>query len=202
MKKKLKILAASDFHEDRRAVKKLAEKAEKEKVDLVILCGDFTFFDNDWKGMVGPFLEKNKRVLFVPGNHDSYATTELLTEKYRITNLQHEPLSVEGVGIFGCGGANVGPNLISERDLFSYLKKNYKSVRGAEKKIMVTHVHPTDSLIEKFSFPGSKAVKRAIDEFKPDIHLCGHIHETEGLEEDFGTTKSICVGKQGIVFSI
>ena len=37
---KLKILAAGDFHGDSKAAKKLAEKAEKEKVDLVILTGD------------------------------------------------------------------------------------------------------------------------------------------------------------------
>ena len=41
-KGKLKILAAGDFHGDSSISKKLAEKAEKENVDLVILTGDIT----------------------------------------------------------------------------------------------------------------------------------------------------------------
>ena len=67
--KKLKILAASDIHEDRKAVERLAEQAEKKGVDLVILCGDITYFDNEWRGMIGPFLKRGLEVLFVPGNH-------------------------------------------------------------------------------------------------------------------------------------
>ena len=41
----MKILASGDLHNDSRAAEKLAEKAEKEKVDLVILCGDITYFE-------------------------------------------------------------------------------------------------------------------------------------------------------------
>src|SRR3989339_442061 len=82
--KTIRILAASDIHEDRKAVKRLAEKACKEKVDLVVLCGDLTFFDMDWKGLIGPFREKGLEVVFIPGNHDSPETTGLLAEKYKI----------------------------------------------------------------------------------------------------------------------
>ncbi len=200
--KKLKILAASDLHEDRRAVERLAEKAEKENVDLVIICGDITYFDNEWRGMIGPFLKRGKEVLFVPGNHESIATTALLTEKYDIKNLQNYSVSLGDIGIFGCGGANVGPNIMSERDIHDYLKKNFRYIKDKKKKVMITHMHPHNSMVEKLSFPGSKAVRKAIDEFQPDLHIFGHIHETEGLEEDFGKTKSICVGKHGKIISI
>ena len=44
---------------------------------------------------------------------------------------------------------------------------------------------------------GSSGVRKAIEEFKPDIHICGHIHETHGIEELIGTTKVINVGKTG-----
>jgi len=37
----MKILAAGDLHGDINAAKKLAEKAKKQKVDLVVLSGDF-----------------------------------------------------------------------------------------------------------------------------------------------------------------
>ena len=152
--------------------------------------------------MIGPFLKRGKEVLFVPGNHESIATTAVVTEKYDIKNLQQYSVSIGDVGIFGCGGANVGPNIMSERDIHDYLKRNFRYVKNAKKKVMITHVHPANSLAEKMSFQGSKAVRKAIDEFQPDLHIFGHIHETEGLEEDFGKTRSICVGKQGKIISV
>ena len=42
--KKFRVLAASDLHGEAKIAKRLAEKAEKEKVDLVVLCGDITGF--------------------------------------------------------------------------------------------------------------------------------------------------------------
>ena len=41
-KKKFKILAAGDLHGDPKVTKKLAEKAKKENVDLIVLAGDLT----------------------------------------------------------------------------------------------------------------------------------------------------------------
>ena len=53
--KKLRILAAADIHGDTGLAEKLAEKAKKEHVDLVILCGDLTMADQSTDNLVGPF---------------------------------------------------------------------------------------------------------------------------------------------------
>lgn len=200
--KKLKILAASDMHGDSRQVKRLADMAEKKNVDLVVLAGDITQFDIDTTNMIGPFLGKGKKVLFVPGNHDSPATTEFLSEKYKITNLQFYSFRHEGVGFFGCGGANIGPHELSESEMMQYLKKGFASVRDAEKKIMITHLHPAGTKIERMSFEGGASVRKAIEEFQPDVHICGHIHEAEGMEERVGKTRVFCVGSKGKIIYV
>ena len=41
--KKLKILASGDIHGDTTQARRLADQAEKENVDLVVLCGDLTY---------------------------------------------------------------------------------------------------------------------------------------------------------------
>ena len=200
--KKMKILAASDLHGDTRQVKRLADLAYKENVDLVVIAGDITQFDSDSENMIGPFLEKGKKVLFVPGNHDSPATAEFLAEKYGITNLQHYPVKYGDIGFFGCGGANIGLNQLSEKEMRTYLEKGFSYVKDAEKKIMITHLHPADTKIEKMSFQGSSSIRKAIEDFQPDIHICGHIHEAEGVEEEIGKTKVFCVGSQGKIIKI
>jgi Icc-related predicted phosphoesterase len=199
----MKILTASDIHQDKKAVKKLASKAAKEKADIVVLAGDITYFDMDWKGMIGPFLEKKKQVLFVPGNHDSLGTAAVLVKKYDIKNLQDYSVVIDDVGFFGCGGANIGLNFIDEEELFETLYRGFKYVKDAKKKVMVTHLHPSPSMTERKSgFDGSPAIRKAIEKFKPDIHIFGHIHETEGLEEEIGNTKSICTGKKGKIVEV
>lgn len=202
MTKKLKILAASDLHGDSKLVKKLAEKAEKENVDLVILCGDITGWA-ETKNIIRPFKEKNKRVLIIPGNWDSFATTDFLANIYGVRNIHGYAVQYENIGFFGAGGAvGPGPGAISEKEILSTLEKAHANLKGIEKKIMVTHMHPSQSISEFSGIPGSKAITAAIKKFKPSILLHGHIHEASGIEQKIGNTKVINVGREGKIIEI
>ena len=203
-KTKLRILAAGDIHGDTNQAKKLAEQAEKENIDLVVLCGDLTYEETSTEGIIGPFVKKHKKVILIPGNHETVATADFLAELYGATNLHGYSVKYKGVGLFGCGGANIGMFQLSEDEIFELIKKGYERIKDAKKKILVTHVHPSGSLMEKFTsiFPGSEGVKKAIDTFKPDFLLCSHVHEAEGIEEMIGKTKVINVGKKGKVIEV
>ncbi|MBS3151477.1 metallophosphoesterase family protein [Candidatus Woesearchaeota archaeon] len=200
----MKILAASDLHGDINLAKRLAEKAEKEKVDMVFLCGDLTLNEVSTEGLIGPFKEKGLKVGIIPGNHESPATSNFLVEMYKLINLHGYSYYMNRVGMFGCGSANMGLFQLSEEEIFDSLEKGHSYIEGTQKKIMVTHVHPSGSLIERFThfFPGSGAVRDAIERFQPDLALCGHVHEAEGIEEKIGKTKLINVGRHGKIIEI
>jgi len=198
----MKILALSDIHGDRDLIRKMAEKGAKEKVDLVLLAGDFMGSDGEIEGLVGPFKEKNLDVGVVPGNHEGMAEVGFLVEKYGLKNLHGYILKKGDVGIFGCGYGDVGLHQLTEEDFFKTLKKGNDSLSEVKKKIMVTHVQPKESLVGLGMFPGSSGVRKAVEEFQPDFHLCGHVHETEGIEEVIGKTKVINVGKKGKIIEI
>ncbi|MDD5133282.1 MAG: metallophosphoesterase [Candidatus Nanoarchaeia archaeon] len=200
----MKILAAGDIHGDTKLVEELAKRAVKEKVDLVVLCGDLTYAERSTENLIGPFVKKKLKVILIPGNHETFATADFLAELYDVTNLHGYFIKCKDVGLFGCGGANIGLSQLSESEIFNTLKKGYDGVKNLKKKIMVTHVHPSESVMEKFTniFPGSKGVKKAVDIFKPDLLLCSHVHEAEGLEEKLGKTKVINVGRKGKIITI
>ncbi|HLC86174.1 MAG TPA: metallophosphoesterase [Candidatus Nanoarchaeia archaeon] len=200
--KKLKILAASDIHGDSSQVRKLAEKAEKENVDLVVLCGDITS-PLQTKDIIKPFKDKNKKVLLVHGNHDGILVGELLSELYKVKNLHSNTAKYQHVGLFGCGGANVGLDALSEEEIFETMKKGFYYVKDLPKKIAVTHVHPDGTVVEKIS-PGfgSTGLREFIDRYQPDLVLCGHVHEAAGVEDLIGKTKIINVGRNGKVIEI
>jgi len=198
---KLRILAAGDIHGDSNLVKKLAEKAEKEKVDLIILAGDITSpFETE--NLIKPFKDKHKKVLLIPGNWDSPATIDFLADLYGMKNIHGKGYSIKykGVGIFGAGGTTGGGK--DEEEIFSALKKGDSELKDVRKKIMVTHMHAKDSISEFSGFEGSRGIKKAIRQFKPDIFIHSHIHEAEGIEEKIGKTKVINVGRKGRIIEI
>jgi Icc-related predicted phosphoesterase len=203
-KEKLRILAAGDIHGDMSLASKLAQQAEDENVDLVILCGDITQFDKSTKNLIGPFVKRHKKVLLIPGNHESFATADFLAEVYGVKNIHGYSVKYKDVALFGCGGANIGLQQLNEKEIYDVLKKGFDKIKDIKKKIMVTHVHPSDSIMEKFTqfFPGSDGVKKAIDKFQPDLLLCSHVHEAEGIEEKIGKTTVINVGKKGKIIEI
>ncbi|HLG24358.1 MAG TPA: metallophosphoesterase [Candidatus Nanoarchaeia archaeon] len=203
-KSKLRILAAGDIHGDTTHAKKLAEQAEKENIDLVVLCGDLTYAEQSTEGIVGPFINKHKKVILIPGNHETVATADFLAELYGATNLHGYSIKCKDVGLFGCGGANIGLFQLGEDEIFELIKKGYEKIKDSKTKILVTHVHPSGSLMEKFSkfFPGSEGVRKAVELFKPDFLLCSHVHEAEGIEEMIGKTKVINVGKRGKILEL
>lgn len=200
----MKILAAGDIHGDTGLAKELAERADREKVDLVILCGDLTQGEKSTANIVGPFVKKHKKVILIPGNHETIATADFLAELYDVTNLHGYYVKYKDIGLFGCGGANVGMFQLTEDEIFNTLKKGHEGVKEQKKTIMITHVHPSGTMMEKFTkfFPGSKGLKKAVDEFKPDFLLCSHVHEAEGIEEMLGKTKVLNVGKKGKIIEL
>lgn len=199
----MKILAAGDLHGDKKVAKELAERAVKEHVDLVILNGDIVE-EGDVEGIVGIFKEKNQKVLILSGNHEMPATTQFLADLYGFTNIHAYSMQIGDIGLFGCGGANMGLNQLNDKETFYALKSGFERVKKLQKKIMVTHMHPANTMIEKFSqfVVGSKGLKKAIDEFQPDILICGHVHEAEGIEEKIGKTTVINVGKKGKIIEL
>lgn len=199
-KKKFKILAASDIHGDSAATKKLAEKAVKENVDLVVLAGDITgFVETD--NLLKPFIDKKKKVVLLPGNWDSSAAIDALSKMYGMKNVGDHYVKYGDVGLFGIGSPD-GQLSLNEKKSFDKLKKDFDKIKDLEKKIMVSHLHAAKTKAEFSGFEGSTALRKAIEEFQPDIFLSGHIHEAEGLSEKIGKTRVFSVGEKGRIIEI
>src|SRR3989344_6084537 len=116
----MKILAAADIHGDTKLAQALAEKAAKEKVEFVVLCGDLVASDSSTQGIIGPFVKKNKKVILIPGNHETIATEDFLAELYGVKNLHGYSLLLgekKEIGLFGCGLANIGQFALQESEI-------------------------------------------------------------------------------------
>jgi hypothetical protein len=194
---KLKVLAFSDTHG--KDLRSLVDQAHKEGVKLVFACGDWSRRDDVPPYLVSQFTNKGMKMFIQAGNHETQQTTDFIAEQYGIKHLHGDGVVYNDVGFFGAGGTTqVGPHsMLDEDELFSLLEQGFEKVKHAKKKVMLVHEHPADTVFEMGRFPGSQAIRKAITQFKPDVVLCGHIHECAGVEEQLDSTKIINVAKNG-----
>ncbi len=201
----MKILAASDLHSDIKAAQKLADKAKKNKVDLVLLGGDIVEYGTDGKGLIGPFKKAGIEVLMVHGNHDQPVDLDFLSEKYEegVYNLHSYYKEFKDFVVMGLGGTNFGFfGGVNDSDLLTKFKNKMK--KSKKKSILLTHEPPFDTKLDNLGWTkaGSRVLRGFIEAYNPDIVLCGHIHETFGLTDFIGKTKIINTGKKGVIFEV
>ncbi len=198
----MKLLVTGCVHGDLKAARALAKKAKDNEVEAIVVAGDFTGPGEDAEGVMGELLKAGKKVMLLPGNHESLATAEFLAEKYDLISLHDRYYKLGELGVVGCGSANIGMFQLSEDEIYNTLKSNLEKVQ-ARKNMVITHVHPDNTLVTKMSgWRGSTGLKAIIDSLQPDIAVSAHIHETEGLEDTIGKTKHHSVGKLGKIIEV
>lgn len=198
----MKILAFSDTHG--RDLRQLIERADQEGVDIAFACGDWTMMDEVPKYFASQFLNKKKNLFVLPGNHETMSTLYSLIEQYGINHLHGKGIIVGDIGFFGAGSATqIGPiSRITEQEMWQLLEKAHEQVKDAKKKVMIVHEHPKGSVMEFGMFAGSESIKKAIELFKPDLVICGHIHEAAGVEEKIAGIPVINVAKEGKIIDV
>ena len=197
----MKILTVGDLHGDVNQAKKLAEKARQESVDLVVVNGDFTTMGNHTPGLFQAFTGV-KNLAILPGNHESAAVSDAMSQKYSAIHLHGYYKIFGDVGIVGCGSANIGIFQLPEDEIEYLLERGFNKIKNCKKKVMITHIHPFDTKIEVGLFEGSEAVRKIIEKFQPNLAICSHIHEADGIEDTIGNTKVICASKSGRILEI
>ena len=183
----MKIISFGDVHEDTSNLAKI--KYDLETADLIVVSGDLTNCHGkvEAKNVLDTIRKHNKNMLVQYGNMDKSEVDEYLTSEG--INLHGNGYIFGDVGIFGCGGSSLTPfntpSEISESDIKKYLTNGYGKVKDAKWKIMVCHTPPKDTAIDFIRsglHVGSSAVRDFIVQYKPDVCISGHIHESRGRE--------------------
>ena len=185
-----KILAISDVHGEEN--ENLYTYLENNDVDLVLILGDITNFGP--LDFVDTFVNKissyDVDVIAIQGNCDPEGILNAIGD---VTYCLHNNTIEYGdVVLFGYGGSNETPfdtpGEITDDKIHEdvdELLTNYDD-DGSKIKILVTHAPPYDTqadTIESGAHVGSHGILDAIVKFKPDINLCGHVHEAKSLSK-------------------
>lgn len=189
----MKILAISDIHGNEN--EGLYRFLENNEFDLIIISGDITNFGP--AEFAEEFLNKISKysnlTIAIPGNCDTKEVIDKINDSKAIC--AHDNVIEYGnLIIYGFGGSNPTPFdtplEFSEDDLYNSLKSILNSQNMQDEfingkiKILLTHAPPYDTEADKVedgSHVGSKAVRNIIEEFNPQLNICGHIHESRSI---------------------
>ena len=189
----MKIVSFGDVH---MATRNLARMdAVVRDTDLVIVSGDLTNFGgiDDAGKVLNEVRGACDHVLALPGNLDTAEVIPFL-EREGVA-LHGRGVVIDCVAIFGCGGSNITPfktpTELTEDEIYETLVRGYAEVRDQRPLLMVCHTPPFETRCDRIAggrAVGSTAARRFIEEFKPDLCISGHIHESAGLDTIGPTT--------------
>ena len=198
----MRLLAFSDLHTDLGRARHLA--AISEEADVVVGVGDFASVHSGLDETIEPLRAIAAPTVLVPGNNE---TEEALREACAgwdsAVVLHGDAAEIGGVSFFGLGaGVPVTPwdwsfDLTEE-------EAAAKLGRCPEGCVLAVHSPPRGHVDTDRSGKhiGSESVLRAVEEKRPRLALCGHIHESWGRESEVGPTRVINLGPEGMVLEI
>lgn len=193
----MKLLTFSDLHRDLGQAAKLVEMSAD--ADVVIGAGDFASVHEGLEETIGALAGIETPAVLVPGNNETADALCAAAERWPAATVLHgEGTTIDGVEFFGLGaGIPVTPWEWSfDLDDEAASEMLASCPEGAA---LILHSPPRghcDSGGDGTHF-GSPALLRAIEEKRPRLAVCGHIHESWGCESKVGPTPVRNLGPTG-----
>ncbi len=194
----MRLLLVSDLHGDHKILHKILDQAGP--VDGVLLAGDLTDFGSprDAEKMVDVARRGGRAVFAVAGNCDSPEIDSRLAEL--------------NVGLHGRGtvyhsmrvhGLSAMPPWMhkmyqfTEEELKQALAEGWSHIEHAPGlHVVLSHAPPygtrTVDRTHLLMHAGSKALREFLEQTRPQLVVCGHIHEGRGIEQLGSTTVVNC----------
>jgi Icc-related predicted phosphoesterase len=182
----MKIIALTDIHGRIDYLHHIITQVQR--ADLVLVAGDITNFGDreEAEQIIAKLRTWNEKILAVPGNCDRAGVSEILSSHKM--NLHAATKIAEKVMFFGIGGSNKTPfhtpREYAEKEM-TLLLARFKKTPDVYRYLFVSHAPPYKTKLDKVFFGfhvGSKAIRKFIEDFQPDIVVCGHIHEARGVD--------------------
>jgi Icc-related predicted phosphoesterase len=193
----VKLLAFSDLHRDLDQAARLVERSSD--ADVVIAAGDFASVHEGLEETIDVLKAITVPTVVVPGNNETEDALRAACDGWDAATVLHgESTEIDGTRFFGLGaGIPITPwDWSFDLDEDEAAEKLAGCPDGA---VLVVHSPPKGHCDESSAGDhlGSRAILDAIEAKRPQLAVCGHIHESWGAESEIGPTRVINLGPSG-----
>ena len=194
----MRVLAFSDVHRDGRQAARLADMAGD--ADVVVAAGDFASVHRGLDELIDMLVVIETPTVLVPGNNETDEALRAACEGWAAATVLHgEGVEIEGRAFYGLGGGVPTTPWPWSFDLTE--EEAAAALDGCpDGAVLVSHSPPKGVLDGRGL--GSEAVLRAIEEKRPPLVVCGHIHECGGEEATVGDTRVLNAGPAGTFIEV
>ena len=198
----MRVYAVADIHGKKDRVERIRKNLAELKADMLILAGDITNYTKAGE-ILGRLNALPVPVLLIRGNSDAKRIDRLLRDFPNCVPLHGVCTTIEAVPFVGIGGTLPIPfrsRVCLAED--ACLKKIAPLIDT--RTVLVTHTPPygcRDLVLGRFH-AGSKGLLNLIRERRPQVNICGHIHEAGGLSALGNTRVANCAfhkSKSGVL---
>jgi Icc-related predicted phosphoesterase len=157
--------------------------------DVVVVAGDITHLGGrlEAEQVLAPIVAAGIPLVAVAGNMDREAARGYLAELG--VDLHGRGVRIGEVGFMGLGGGTPSPFRtpweIGDEEAERCLAAGLPQIAGAPFKVLVSHPPPHGTDLDR-SFArvhvGSAPVRRFLDGGPVGLCICGHIHESAGIQ--------------------
>lgn len=195
----MRLLAFSDIHRDLRQAARLAERARE--VDVVVAAGDFASVHRGLEELIDMLVPIETPTVLVPGNNETDEALRAACAGWAAARVLHgEGTEIDGVPFFGLGGGVP----VTPWDWSFDLTEEEAADRLAgcpTGAVLVVH-SPPKGYVDGPRHLGSETVLRTIEQKRPRLVICGHIHESAGEEATVGESRVLNAGPDGALLEV
>lgn len=192
----MRLLGITDLHGRYAALERIL--ADAGPVDAILFGGDLTSFGSPEDAQIAIDVARagGATVLAVAGNCDSPEIDQRLDRLG--VSLHGRGVMLGTVGLHGLSAIppwRRGMHQFAEEDLAASLRAGYTEVSNARRHCVLTHVPPRGVSLDRVFFGrhvGSLALRTFVDQTRPCLVVCGHVHESRGVDRIGPTTVVNC----------
>lgn len=199
-----KVLAFTDPHCDVEDARKIVEIAARERPDIIVCSGDFSFFGNNWRGLFKELSRIRQKIYVVGGNHETDGLMWCLTREYPfLIDVSYTTAEENGILVGGLPGydSDFWPSRAADDDVVAMADKIWHQRSHLKPFIFLTHYPPAgavDGLVNPTpDAGGSETIASVIRAIEPDLVITGHYHQNFGSWGKIGDAWVVNPGPSG-----
>jgi Icc-related predicted phosphoesterase len=175
--------------------------------DLIAFCGDLHNggTPEEARPVAEALASLGPPALIVPGNMDPKGFVLDLWKDTGLRVMHGSSYRSGEIGFVGFGGMAIRDPLrindprrfyLPMEDAYESLVTTNDEISGLSRRVVLSHQPPRGSrdVVYSGESVGCVSLRRYVDDFSPDLVICGHIHEDRGKAE-LGKTTVVNVGE-------